>query len=65
MPQSQWNCPVWATLVSIVLVFLRMLIPDLVAAGQWAASKAAAHVNSRASQELAALRAELAQLKQR
>jgi hypothetical protein len=58
------SCPVYWTLISVVVLVARMLVPDIVFGIGWAAGKAMSSLKSHASQELAALKAELATLKQ-
>jgi hypothetical protein len=57
-PQGESNCPVYWTLGGIILLGLRFFLPDLYKFGTWAAGE----LESKACKELAALKAELANL---
>jgi len=57
---SETSCPVWATLLSVIFVVLRLFVPDLYAGGKYVVGYIKIHANA----ELEKLKAELAALKQ-
>jgi len=63
-PGGDANCCVQWTLWSVMLLGLRFLIPDIFYGARWIVMKAMGSIKTRASQELAVLKAELAALKQ-
>jgi hypothetical protein len=64
-PAPSMSCPVYWTLISVVLLVARMLVPDIVFGIGWMAGKAMSSLKSHASKEVAALKAELAAMKQK
>lgn len=58
------GCPMWALLVSVILLLLRQFIPDLAVLMKKAATPIAGYMRAQTNDEIARLREELAQLKQ-
>jgi hypothetical protein len=58
------SCPMWALLISVILLLLRKFIPDLAVLAKKAATPIVAHIKNNTNEEMAKLREELTQLKQ-